>query len=235
MRQTTLIILTFLIYGCSTRQDPKEVADKDTTIMQAESTANFDTVLRSQCEHKDLSNEFDIKVYFERHTDTEKIGDSCFINILVIDKSSKTILDSMKIYSDYLFEGVFKDCNNILSYTTKVNIDKEIADNYFGDIVICDLNFDSKDDIAIICNSGGNGGPSYNYYLQGLNKTFYIDKYLTDTMNYFPTKINSKNRTLITYVHAGVCWLGEHIYKLDRTNKWTEKSHKTIDICKDEK
>jgi hypothetical protein len=102
-------------------------------------------------------------------------------------------------------------------------------------MVICDLNFDHKDDIAIICNSGGNGGPAYNYYLQGLNKTFNIDKYLTDTMSYFPAKINAKNRTLVTYVLAGVCCLGEHTYKLDGTNKWTEKSHKTIEICKYEK
>jgi hypothetical protein len=129
MRRATLIIWTILISGCSTKQDPMELGHKGSIIIQALSAANFDAVIRSQCEHKILSNEFDFKVYFERHPDRERIEDSCLINILVIDKSSKTIVDSMKIFSDYLFEDVFMDCNNILSFSTKINIDKERTDN----------------------------------------------------------------------------------------------------------
>ena len=52
-------------------------------------------------------------------------------------------------------------------------------------------------------------------------------------MVFFPSQINKNNKTLVTYVHAGVCWIAEHIYGYnDITGKWSEKSHKIIDICK---
>jgi len=52
-------------------------------------------------------------------------------------------------------------------------------------------------------------------------------------MTYFPSKIEKKTKALVTYVHAGVCGLGEHVYLLDRAggDQWKQKSHRIIDVC----
>lgn len=224
-----LIILTILIYGCSTKQEPKDRTDKKTVLELEKTRTGFDTTISNYCEYNKLANDFKIRVHVVRYRKTTEISDSCLIKITVLDKVTEAIVDSMKIQSNYLFGDLFEDCNNVLSYSTKFNIEKQIGDNYFGDIVVCDLNFDNKEDLAIICDSGGNGGPSYHYYLQGSNKTFYLDQFLTDSMNYFPTNINFESRTLVTYVHAGACCVGEHIYRLGKeTNKWKQTSHKIL-------
>ena len=120
-----------------------------------------------------------------------------------------------------------------MSYSTKFNIEKKIVDNNYGDIIVADFNFDNKDDIALVNDMGGNGGVFYSYYIQNKDRKFIKDVYLTDSMTYFPSKINKNSKTLITYVHAGVCGLGEHIYRLDiNKNCWKDESHKIIDICK---
>ena len=77
-----------------------------------------------------------------------------------------------------------------------------------------------------------NGGPFYSYYIQQDDNTFKEDKFLSDSMTFFPNKFNLKNKTLTTYVHGGACLMVEHIYKLDKTtNTWTEISHIEIDTC----
>jgi len=194
----------------------------------------YDSLTKTECEHLNLSGEFDIKINFERHTNTKEHHDSCIVKLFLIDKTTKKIIDSLSVSSHFYFSDVFMNCKNVISYSTKINLDKQVVDNYYGDIIVADLNFDNKDDIAVINDSGGNGGTFYSYYLQGTDKQFTLNKFLTDSMTYFPSKINSKSNTLITYVHAGACGLVEHIYQLNkRTNNWKQKSHKILDICKE--
>ena len=233
MKQT-IFILIILLCGCIRNQESKQSKNNNSIISNTETESKYDTLFTKEYEHFNLSREFDIKVNLKRCRNTIEQHDSCFVKLFLTDKSTKKVIDSISISSHFYFEDVFMDRNNTLSYATKFNIDKEIVNNYYGDIIIADLNFDKKDDIAIINDSGGNGGTFYSYFLQDSKKKFNFNEFLTDSMTYFPTKINSKNNTLITYVHGGVCRLGEHIYQLNkRTNNWTEKSHRAINFCKE--
>lgn len=115
------------------------------------------------------------------------------------------------------------------SYSTKYNSNRPFRDNYFGDIVIADLNFDSKDDIALMREYGGNGGPLYSYFIQTRDNKFVLDEFLTDSVIYFPSNIDKSKHRLITYVHAGACCVGEHIYHFDKTtNEWNQISNRML-------
>lgn len=180
------------------------------------------------CVHSDLSSQFNIGTDFKRIKD-----DSCIVIIAIKDKDSNKTKESIKYSSLYLFDTVFKNCESVRSYQTHVNDTIEVVDNDYGDLIIADFNFDGLDDIAVIKDSGGNGGPLYNFYTQGKNGRFYFDKFLSEKMEFFPTKINSQDKTLVTYVHAGVCGLSEMIYSYNsKTSTWQRISHKIIDICK---
>jgi len=82
-------------------------------------------------------------------------------------------------------------------------------------LIIVDFNFDGKDDIAIINDSGGNGGPLYNFYIQNQKGLFSLNKFLTEQMSFFPAYINKKEKTLTTFVHAGVNRIAKTIYKFN--------------------
>ena len=191
--------------------------------------AGFSQLTFSQkCIHADLSDQFNIGTDFKRIN-----NDSCIVTVAIKDKESYKTKESIRITSMFLFDKVFKSCESVRSYQTHVNDTIQAVDNDYGDLIVADFNFDGLDDFAIIKDSGGNAGVLYNFYTQSKNGRFYLDKFLTDKMEFFPTRINVNEKTLVTYVHAGVCWIGEHVYKLnDKTQTWFEKSHKIIDICK---
>ena len=232
MRQT-LIILTILLFGCSTRHEQKD--DKvfsDSLPQQTREKSKFIIKSTNSCSQTNLSQQFDLSIDFKRYSDTTEQKDSCLLTVYINNKNSNSTIDSLSISSLFYFSFMFLSCDSMTSYTTKFNSDREGVDNYYGDIVVADLNFDGYDDIAIINDGGGNGGPLYNFYTQTDNKKFILENFLTDSVEFFPSKINIKDKTLSTYVHAGVCALGEHIYKLNiKTNIWTEKSHRIINIC----
>jgi hypothetical protein len=178
--------------------------------------------------HTDLSKQFNIETSLKRIND-----DSCVVTIKIINKATNKISQKITYNPVYLFEKVFKNYENVKSYQTHKNDSIKIVDNDFGDLIIADLNFDGKDDFAIIKDSGGNGGPSYNYYIQSTNLKFVRDKFLSDKMEFFPIQINRNDKTLITYVHAGANSLSEMIYSYNgMTNSWVIKSHKIIDVYK---
>ncbi|HEY8895732.1 MAG TPA: hypothetical protein VIM79_12995 [Niastella sp.] len=219
------ILLCVIIIGCTSK--PKQRAG---AVVKA---TTYDSVSTHNSNHTDLSNEFDVHVnfrrYFFKRTNRE---DSCIAELLLQDKHSKATLDTISITSRFYPDDAFINPANVRSWSTKTNTRKQAIDNYYGDIIIADLNFDNKDDVIVINDAGGNGGAFYSYYLQNNNKKFILNSYLTDSMTYFPSKINSSNKTLTTYVHAGVCGPGEHIYKFSVLNKYTQISHKIIDVCK---
>ena len=45
----------------------------------------------------------------------------------------------------------------------------------------------SKEDFAIKKDSGGNGGPLYEFYLQNVRQKFVKDDFLTNTLEFFPS------------------------------------------------
>ncbi len=167
-------------------------------------------------------------------TETEN---SCDLTLYVIDKSSKRTVDTILLNTSYLFFGFLEEedtafrysTKTVLFFSTKVNIE-DISYEPPADIVIADFNFDEKDDIAIANEITASAGERYNYYIQQANQQFVIDNFLTKKMEFFPEEINSKNRTLITRVHAGTCCSNVYVYELNkRGTKWHRKSFETID------
>lgn len=178
------------------------------------------------CVQKNLSNNFDFSSKVMRAKKDATI-DSTTITITVTDKKSNKS-QTIRYGSNWLFKSDFSDCNNMRSYITSQNLKKDPEED-FGDMIIADLNFDGRDDIALKYDSWGNSGPLYYYYIQDSSGKFNRNEFLSDEMGLFPTKIDSKNKLLVTYGHAGVEQVGEHVYALNtRSNKWYQKSYRVV-------
>lgn len=224
-----LLLLTILIYSCSSKQEPNNTTNLDSATLHINATANYILKSTTDCCQKHVSQQFDLSINCLRFTDTIEKQDSVFLKIFLKDKTTKTSFDSIVVNPSPFFDFLFMSCDSMTSFSTKFKADREIVDNYFGDIVVADLNFDGKDDIAIINDGGGNGGSEYIYYIQTSNKKFVLETFLTDSVSYFPTKIDNTHKRLTTYVHAGACCVGEHIYQYDKTkNLWRQTSHKIL-------
>jgi hypothetical protein len=221
----SIIIFAIIICGCTAKQNDTITGDVAATMStKADKYSIASTLI---CNQTNLSNQFDIAIDFKRYHDSTQINDSCTLKVLVNAKQTKAITDSFSLTSLYYFDITFSDCNNVTSYTTKFNSDRKILDNYFGDIVVADLNFDKKDDIAFINDNGGSSGPSYSYYIQDNDKKFRLDSFLTDTMTFFPTIIDKKKLCLTTYAVVGACCMSEDVYRFDKAkNHWQRIKHK---------
>jgi hypothetical protein len=160
----------------------------------------------------------------------DKEPDSCLISVYIIIKTTEKTIQSIRFSSNFLLgDSSFVCCNNVRSYTTGKNINAEVIDNDYGDLIVADFNFDNKEDFAIKREEGGNGGPLYNFYIQAENTTFTLDKYLSQTMIWFPANIDKGKRTLTTVVHANAYQMSETTYKYDPpTNKWARVGYRLI-------
>lgn len=227
----TLISL-FLMFSC-TNQQKSNIKQQPVKIKQEAENRKFDSIITNRCFHNDLSFEFDYEINSERFVYSDGENDSCVVSVSIFDKTSHKKIESLSLSSIFYFGDVFGDCNKTRSFLTGKNTNLEVADNYFGEFIIVDINFDTKEDVVVINDSGGNGGTLYSFYIQDEHKKFHLDTFLTDSVIYFPTKINEQNQTIVTLVHAGANGLGEHVYSYNTlTKSWKEKSHKYIDCSK---
>jgi len=182
------------------------------------------------CVHTSLSKKYDFKVNIRRMPKSED-RDSFIVTINIIDKLNKNEVQKIAFGSTDISSNVFSNCKSVRSYTTGVNKSKEAEDNDFGDLIVADLNFDSKEDLALKNDLGGNSGPTYNFYMQDGGGNFVLNSFLTKQMGFFPSQINKISKTLVTMVHANANQLGEHTYKLDsKTNKWKEIKHRLVTV-----
>ncbi|GAB3518667.1 XAC2610-related protein [Emticicia fontis] len=222
-RLTLLLpILYCCISGCS--HETKQTGKIDSTKVSIQPEA-----ITQECSYTNLSKEFDIKVFLKRFKVEDSPFDSCIVDLTLFDKQNHQKIDILEFTSSYFWPDFFQNCNKGVYYSTNVDIENGKSDeNYPGDIIIADLNFDGKEDIAVIQSFGATTGGYYIFYLQKFKK-FVLDEYLTYTVGHFPTKTNKYKRTLTTYQHANARYLGEQIYFLDKkTNKWRQKSHKFV-------
>lgn len=189
----------------------------------------FPKILLSQtCLHKNLSKEFNFEIKVRKIKIPNEMIDSNSVNVVVYNKISNS-KQEFNFGSNFLFEKTFINCKTVRSYSTGINRDAEILDNEFGDLVIADFNFDNRDDFAIKNDSGGNGGPTYNFYIQDKNNKFTLDKFLTREMEFFPTKIFQKSKKLITYVHASAYQLSKNTFEYNvKTKKWKLKDFRLV-------
>jgi hypothetical protein len=172
------------------------------------------------CVHFDISNNYNFKTNIKRYKIADD-QDSCIVTITILKKENSTPIQTIKITSDYLFGNTYSDCKAKRSYITLKNAKTVAEDNDFGDIIVADFNFDTLEDIALKNNSGGNGGPMYNFYIQNETGKFVLNKYLSNTMEFFPLFINKKKKTLTTLVHSNAYEQCKSTYAQDTlTNKW---------------
>jgi hypothetical protein len=181
------------------------------------------------CIHTDLSPKFSILNRSKRIKVKGQELDSCSIRVQIKDKRSNKILQELS-FSSFLFnDDDWANCRSVRSYITGKNVKKEAIDNEYGDIIVADFNFDSREDIALKCDAGGNAGPYYNFYIQKPDGRFYLDPYLTDSMMLFPARFNGVKKTITTLGHSGVGHVGENVYRFDAIeNKWLHVSYRRI-------
>lgn len=228
--KSLLLLSVLFLFACT---HPKTRAHNETSIPQK--THNVDDVSSFECHQNNLFKSLDLNIDVKRFVKKDELFDSCIVRILLTNRIDQEFIDSLYLSSVFYHPIMFKNCNEVLSYSTGLNINKEIVDNYYGDVVVADFNFDHKEDLAIINDSGGNGGPLYSFFLQDADQKFKLNTFLRDSMAFFPSTIDPQKRTLTTYAHAGNCWLGEHIFVFnEKTGKWKTKSKRLIDICDEE-
>lgn len=230
----TAILLFFSLFflGCTTKEKTKNnpsSISKKTIQIERDTIIVTDSIIIKERLYENLSKTNDFKlVYYGKYSGSEISNH--YWDVIIYDKGKRKI-DSIRQDLNILTSS-FVNFDNAKSYLTGVNTKKKVVDNYNGDFVVADFNFDSKNDFAIINDMGGTGGPFYSFYIQNDNSKFELNKFLQDSVTYFPSKIDKNKRMLITYVHAGVCFIGEHKYKLEK-GEWKEISKKLIDICKE--
>lgn len=219
----TFYLLLFVFSSCISKSKTQE---KDVqSIISTKGKVDSDSVENTRCEYDQLSDKFNFHVDFKRYLSTSLMFDSCYLQVKIVNKNSNDLVDSLHVFSDYYFDEVMQNCLTAVSYTNSFNLDFNIQDNYFGDIIVCDLNFDGLEDLAVIRNSGGNGGSEYNFYIQSESNKFYRNDFLSDTMRFFPSKINKKNQTITTLSHAGACCLSKRVFQSkNNSTGWEMKS-----------
>ncbi|WDF78933.1 hypothetical protein PQ469_02800 [Mucilaginibacter sp. KACC 22773] len=167
-----------------------------------------------------LSHKFVFKIQATWFKDTDDVARVSNVKLSILNKTTND-QQVISFLPGWFFEGVFKSDSASRSYVTGYNKSLEVIDYDFGDLVIADLNFDGKEDLAIKYDSGGNGGPIYNFYLQDNKGYFHKDNYLTDRVGSFPREIDIKHKTITTQVHANVRHEGRKTFKYyPKTKQW---------------
>ncbi len=182
------------------------------------------------CTHTRLSKQFNFRTYVKRGI-SDNGFDEAAVTVIVTDKATKKETQRINFKTERVFAEAFTNCTAVQSYATGFNTQRDNADSDYGDLVVADLNFDGREDLAIKTQEGSNSGSWYAYYLQDSTGKFRRNKYLSDEMGFFPAEMNKKKRTLTIVIHLNVAAFGEITYKLDTTTqKWCKISSKTIPV-----
>jgi hypothetical protein len=232
MKFLLLLSLTFLVY-CSDNKAKSvgnslsQVPDLAVKIKPVEK----DTVIVQTRFYKDLSFINNYKLTYSTHFKNTK-SERCYRSIEVFDKVNDKRKDSISLEIP-AFMSYGEDITETRSYITGKNKNKQLVDNYAGDFIVADLNFDGREDFALPSESGASVGPYSVFYVQNEEGKFIRDIFLSDSVTVFPNEIHPKKRILVTYIHAGVCGVGQHKYKLNKANQWHQISHTYRNICDD--
>ena len=172
------------------------------------------------CKHLNLSEKFQFDLQFTR-TVSEEENDICKIELTIVNKATNKIVQRITLNPEFIFSSDFDNCDAIKSFSTNFNTDREVADNDSGDFIVVDLNFDGLEDFAIKSDSGGNGGPTYSFFIQNEEGKFTEENYLTKTMEFFPLEIDKVKKRLTIYVHANAYQLSKTIFKYNaKRTQW---------------
>ena len=182
---------------------------------------------------KDLSNVYNYKIidkyYCEHSLD---YYDKVYRIIKVYNKKDSLIQKinpNLKITPWYFLES---DWNLKLSrsYITGKNIEYNDPDNYCGEIVVADLNFDGLEDFATPVDQGCDNGSHYAFYIQNKNNRFVFNNYLTENVMWFPDKINDSLKSFTNSVPCTIYGIMYQTFKYDTLlTKWKKTKEYLID------
>ncbi len=178
----------------------------------------------SRCMLPGLSRQFDVDL------ETVQYEDSVFVTVSLHGKSMQQRTDHTIVFNPldpdarlgvWWYTDPEYGCSDVTSYSTGHNADREKHDNYWGTIVVADLNFDGRDDIAMASDSAVSSGPYYTFLTQTADGKFVTDRFLTEEMRYFPDEIDRSRRRLTTYSPASSVDKLKQVFELDpATDEW---------------
>lgn len=173
------------------------------------------------CIYTDLSKTFNYQIKVNRIKPKGEVFSDAKIRLDIYSKRNNQLIQSIVFDASFLFDEAYAKCNTVRSYITGYHQHAEEIDYDFGDLIIADLNADGLEDIAIKQDSGGNGGPEYNFYLQTKLHRFEQDHFLTDSVGSFPRYINPEKRTITTQIHANAYQESKKTFRYNpATRKW---------------
>lgn len=238
MKQTLIVFnlavfaLASLISSCQRSQENKF----ELTVIpekMVDSNQEKDSLACKVCLYDSLSFIYNYEVSYYRFYDDEESNDSCWALIKVYNKEDLSLSDSLIIRVLYGYYE-FPDCQDSRSCITDFKNDSEVIDNHFGEFAVADFNFDKTEDFAIIQEAGGNGGPLYCFVIGDGSGHFELDRFLTDSMHYFPSEILASQNRLVTYVHSGAYGLGKDTYEYSRQTKtWKQIQSRVTDFYRE--
>ncbi|RDC64236.1 XAC2610-related protein [Adhaeribacter pallidiroseus] len=191
-------------------------------------------IIAQDCLQTGLSDNFNFRIITIKGLNEDSLVHTIKLELLIIDKIKNVEVQKIEFNAEETFDADFDDCSNIRSYVTGLNETDEAPDNDYGDFIVADFNFDDKEDFAIKKYwAGGSSGPVYNYYIQDRAGKFVKDSYLSEEVEFFPSKFDKKRTSLQVIVPVGACSIAKHVYSFNtRINKWKEKSHRLKSYCK---
>jgi hypothetical protein len=182
---------------------------------------------------KDLSNVYNYKIIDKGFNHHRSFFDSVYRVIKIYNKAdslTQRIIPTFEEAPAYLFER-YPEAKPARSYMTNKNTKNGGHDDYFGELVVADLNFDGLEDFATYRGHGADNGAHYAYYFQNKKHRFEYNSYLTENMIWFPAKINDSLKTLTTIVPAGMFGVEYTTFKYNpASQKWKVIKDYTIDV-----
>jgi len=180
----------------------------------------------------DLSETYNYKL-IDKFYDTKSNNyyDSVYRVIKIFDKKDSLV---QRICPEMLQIPWYLDDKNLKtsrSYITKKNLNFPSMDNYCGEIVVADLNFDGLEDFATPVGAGADNGSHYQFYIQNKHHKFVSNSYLTEKVMWFPEQINDSLKTLTSSVPCTVRGLWFRTFRYDTiSNRWRRIEDYVIDV-----
>jgi hypothetical protein len=175
------------------------------------------SLLAQSITYSDLSNTYIYKITVVKGSDEYRSQ----LRLYVFKRDGKLLQEIDEDAGSLYNSDAFKSSKNSRSYITGKGRNAPVEDFDFGDLVIADLNFDGKEDIALKTGLSADSGPYYAFYTQGNDGHFYPDNFLTNHVASFPKYINAKARTITTQIQTNYSPTGKKTFKYNvKTKKW---------------
>ena len=179
------------------------------------SVLSFRFCAAQQCRLTDLSKKYIYAINAERSKNRDGVSHISALKVEIIRKADLRSVQTLFIKSEPTLDS-FSDCAFVSSYVTGKHPEDEGADNDWGDLIVADLNFDGREDVAVKEDSS-NSGAIYEFFTQTDSGKFVKNPFLSGS--WFPYKIDAKNKTLTTATAATTAGQLETVYKYDAASK----------------